>query len=182
MSAFTFRGSGGRQLRRPAVNVVGSSSSDQEDYDRSKKYCKYDGRLLAFMQNIQNYRCVECGWIWVDEEKLKKLKEQEAQEQQQPQPSQAVAPEPLGTIRGTKNRAGQRGSTINTEAEDAALKIRPVPGAIRRSEQLAQQRELNQYKGNDADLQLIKNRGYTIIDTDEHVSSEGTYNSSEGYR
>src|SRR5215216_1176868 len=181
MSAFAFRNNNNRQLRRPAVNIINTSSSDQQDYNNNKKYCKYDGRLLAFMQNIKNYRCVECGWIWVDEEeeeKLKQLKQQEEELEQQEQQIPAAPPAPLGSIRGTKSKPGQRAGSSNMEVEDIELKIRPIPGAVRRSEQLHRQREQNQYKGNDADLQRLIKKGYTIKDTDELVSSEGTFSVS----
>lgn len=180
-----------RQLRRPAVNVVGSNSSRggagggayDNDITNNKKWCKNDGRLMTYIEVIKNYKCLECGWVWVDEEKLKRLRRQEEEDQRLADLSKPHGPA-LGTLSGDLTRPGQRGTIRNTEEEDAALKFRPVVNAVtRRKDQLAREREKRRGLdySEDVDMQRIQKRGGVITYSEQFVSSEGTYNSSEGY-
>jgi ribosomal protein S27AE len=176
--------SAGYGLRRPSVNVVGSGGSSYDDDTenrRRRNSCPRCEIGLIFREDLNSLFCKRCAYMPPLPE-LPKSKTEPA-EGDNNNNNEEEEEEPMTTIDGLQTKIGQRGTTTLEEEADNAIRIRAIGNAGRtRYEQLRENPERNRYGITTPDPQrdrFITDKGYTITDSSEEISSDGTYNSQD---
>lgn len=165
-------------LRRPPVNVVGSgkSSYDEESSDTSKKFCPREGRLLIFREDINSFFCPQCAY-------KPPLPQLEPNKENEIEVEDNNEEDPLSTVDGLQTKIGQRGTTLEEDSHDSAIRIRPIANSGRRSEQLQKDAGRRGIHGLDHDLEMMLDKpGMNLVYSSEEVSEDGVYNPQETAR